>query len=98
MAVNPSSSKGKGSKGGARKPQGVCWNCGEAGYYKDKCPKPKVNKAKDDSTRKKKVGSSTNAATKCKSNSESNGAWVAIDLEDKMMIGYEDSVSSSDND
>ena len=62
MAVNPSSSKGKGSKGGARKPQGVCWNCGKTGHYKDKCPKPKVDKAKDDSAKKKKASSSANAA------------------------------------
>ena len=77
MAVNPSFSKGKGSKGGARKPQGVCWNCGETGHYKDKCPKPKVNKAKDDSAKKEKTSGSANAAAECKSNSESDGAWVA---------------------
>jgi hypothetical protein len=31
--------KGKGGKGD-HKPRGVCWNCGDKGHYKDKCPKP----------------------------------------------------------
>ena len=29
---------GKGKK--ECKPHGVCWNCGEKGHFKDKCPKP----------------------------------------------------------
>ena len=70
MAINPGSLKGKSSKGGARKPRGVCWNCGETGHHKDKCPKPKVNKAKDDSAKKEKASGSANAAAEFKPNSE----------------------------
>jgi hypothetical protein len=32
-------SSGKGKRF-ERKPRGVCWNCGEKGHFKDKCPKP----------------------------------------------------------
>lgn len=38
MAVG--SSRGKGRFKGDRKPRGACWNCGEKGHFKDKCPKP----------------------------------------------------------
>lgn len=36
LAVVPDKSKGKECK-----LHGVCWNCGEKGHYKNKCPKPK---------------------------------------------------------
>ena len=97
MAVNPSSSKGKGGKGGARKPRGVCWNCGETGHYKDKCPKLKVDKAKDDSAKKEKASGSANAAAECKSDLESDGAWVAMDSDDET-VPTDDNTSSGDDD
>ena len=36
LAVIPGKSKGN--------EHGVCWNCGDKGHYKDKCPKPVVKK------------------------------------------------------
>jgi len=42
MTISPGSSKRKGGKDD-RKPRGVCWNCGEKGHYKDKCPKAVKN-------------------------------------------------------
>jgi hypothetical protein len=41
MAVNPSQKRKHGHFD--RKPH-VCWNCGEAGHFRDKCPKPKKAK------------------------------------------------------
>ena len=92
MAVNPSSSKGKGGKGGARKLRGVCWNYGETGHFKDKCPKPKVNKMKDSSTKKYKASSSANTATKHKSDSESEGAFTAVDPDDETALSDDGSM------
>ena len=89
MAVNPSSSKGKGSKGGVKKVQGVCWSCGETGHFKDKCPNPKVDKIKDSLTKKDKASGSANAATKRKSDSESESAFAAIDSDDGSMPDLE---------
>jgi gag-polypeptide of LTR copia-type/Pol polyprotein, beta-barrel domain len=33
------SPNGKGKRP-ERRPRGICWNCGDNGHYKDKCPKP----------------------------------------------------------
>jgi hypothetical protein len=40
------------------KPRGVCWNCGEKGHFKDKCPKPAKDTKKDSP---KKSGSANTA-------------------------------------
>jgi hypothetical protein len=65
-------SSGKGKRF-QRKPHGVCWNCGEKGYYKDKCPKPvKSNDKKDDSPKK---GGSVNTAIE--SDSKNKAAFFA---------------------
>jgi Zinc knuckle len=94
MAVNPGSSRGKGSKGGARKPWGECWNCGEKGHFKDKCPKPP--KSKDDTKgkdkEKDKASGSANAAVKHNSDSESEGAWVAVGSDDEMALSDDGSM------
>ena len=58
-----SSRKGKKDQ----KPCGVCWNCGDKGHYKDKCPKP-AKDAKNDSPKK---SGSANAAVENKSKDES---------------------------
>ena len=50
------SSSGKGKKD--QKPYGICWNCGDKGHYKDKCPKPAKDIKKDSP---KKSSSSANA-------------------------------------
>jgi hypothetical protein len=66
------SSNGKG-KCFEHKQRGVCWNCGEKGHFKDKCPKPaKSNEKKNDSS---KMGGSVNAAID--SDSEGDGAFFA---------------------
>jgi hypothetical protein len=67
-ALNVSSGKSNGKKKFERKPQGVCWNCGEKGHFKDKCPKP-VDK-KDDSPKKSGVVNIT-----IESDSEGEGAF-----------------------
>ena len=61
--VASSSRKGKKDQ----KPHGVCWNCGDKGHYKDKCPKP----AKDAKNNSPKKSSSANAAVEDKSEDES---------------------------
>lgn len=79
MAVNSGSSKGKGGKIGAKKVRGECWNCGEEGHFKNKCPKPPKNdkaKKKEPSSSKEKTAGSANAATEQNSDSESEGAWM----------------------
>jgi gag-polypeptide of LTR copia-type/Zinc knuckle len=48
------------------KPCGVCWNCGEKGHFKDKCPKP-VKDMKNDSPKK---GRSANTAVEDDSEDE----------------------------
>ena len=48
----------------------------------------KVDKAKDDSAKKEKASGSANAAAECKSNSESDGAWVAMDSDDETVLKY----------
>jgi hypothetical protein len=53
------------------KPHEVCWNCGDKGHFKDKCPKL-VKDKKDDSPKR---GSSVNAAIE--SDSEGKGAFFA---------------------
>ena len=69
LNVSPSGkSNGKGKF--ERKPRGVCWNCGEKGHYKDKCPKPTVDKKND--SPKPKAGTA-NAAIE--SDSEGEGAF-----------------------
>jgi Zinc knuckle len=94
MAVNPGSSKGKGGKGGTRKPRGKCWNCGEKGHFKDKCPKP--SKSKDDTKgkdkKKEKASGSANAAVEHNSDSESEGAWVAVGSDDEMALSDDGSM------
>jgi len=52
----PSPSNRKGVKGGARKPRGVWWNCGEARHLKDRFRKPP--KSSDGSRRDLKNGTS----------------------------------------
>ena len=67
LAVIPEKSKGK-----ERKPHGVCWNCGEKGHFKNKCPKPAVKK--DNSP--KKTGAA-NAVVE--SDSDAKGAFFMED-------------------
>src|SRR5262249_11230984 len=43
-ALSVGTSKGKPKRG--FKPKGVCWNCGEKGHFKNKCPKPLKNDKK----------------------------------------------------
>jgi len=53
-----------------RKSRGVCWNCGEKGHFKDKCPKPPTDKKNDSS---KSKGGTVNAMIG--SDSEDEGAF-----------------------
>jgi hypothetical protein len=86
-------SSGKGKRFQC-KPRGVCWNCGEKGHYKDKCPKPvKSNDKKDDSPKK---GSSANAAIE--SDSENEAAFFAELWDSDSDMPKLQSVSNSDTD
>jgi len=65
-----SSGKSSGKGRFERKPRGVCWNCGEKGHFKDKCPKPITDKKNNSS---KSKGSTANATIR--SDSEDEGAF-----------------------
>ena len=65
-----SSGKFNGKGRFERKPHGVCWNCGEKGYFKDKCPKPVTDKKNNSS---KSKGGTANTAIG--SDSEDKGAF-----------------------
>ena len=56
------------SSGGKRKakPKGACWNCGEVGHLKSKCPKPKKENSQ---------ASSSGTANVAESESEDEGAF-----------------------
>lgn len=71
MAASSSSKKGKGKP---KYPRGVCWNCGEPGHYKDKCPKPATAKSSKD-PKKDVVPSKTDSANAVESDSESEAAF-----------------------
>jgi len=72
MSVSPGSSKGKGGKFG-KMPRGVCWNCGEKGHFKDKCPKPAKSTKDPKKNNSQKSGS---ANTAVQSDSDSEGAFA----------------------
>jgi len=65
-----SSGKSNGKGRFERKPRGVCWNCGDKGHFKDKCPKPPADKKNDSSKLK---GGTANTAIG--SDSEDEGAF-----------------------
>jgi hypothetical protein len=46
MAVGQEKPKGESSSR-KPKPRGECWNCGETGHFRSKCPKPLKQKSKD---------------------------------------------------
>ena len=73
LSVVPGKAKGK-----ERKPQGVCWNCGDKGHYKNKCPKPK----KEDSSKKGSTTAAANAVTE--SDSDEEGVFFMEDDDDEM--------------
>jgi len=79
-----SASSLRGGKAGGRNhkfPRGTCWNCGDKGHFKDKCPKfqkPKDGKDSKDSLK----GGSTNAAVSVNSDSEGEGAFAAVAVDE----------------
>src|SRR6266567_545842 len=84
MSASPSSSRWKGGKGGARRPRGECWNCGEVGHFRDKCPKPvKSSKKAKDKEGAKKAGE---ANTMIDWNSDSEGAWAAEEIDGEIVV------------
>jgi Zinc knuckle len=76
MSIAFGSSKRKGGKWKKRRPHGICWNCGEEGHYKDKCPKPEKIKEKGKGNLLKGKGS---ANTAVESDLESEGTFVMFD-------------------
>jgi Zinc knuckle len=73
MAASSSSKKEKGKK---KYPRGVCWNCGDPGHYKDKCPKPATEKSTKE-TKKDVVPKKTESVNAVESDSESEAAFLA---------------------
>jgi len=77
-----SASLSKGGKAGGRNhkfPRGTCWGCGDKGHFRDKCPKKlKDGKESKDSPK----GSSANATVGVNSDSEGEGAFAAVAVED----------------
>jgi hypothetical protein len=67
-------SPGGKAKHNDHKCHGVCWNCGEKGHFKDKCPKP-LKDTKNESPKKK--GGCVNAAIE--SDSEDEAAFFVED-------------------
>ncbi len=74
------------SKGSDWKSKVTCWNCGEKGHFKDKCPKPPKDSARSDSKGKsksegsrEKLGGAANAV-----DSDSDGVFaVSCETEDE---------------
>jgi hypothetical protein len=81
MSVGTSSSSYKGKGSGKREelPRGACWNCGEVGHRRFKCPKPKgyLNQQK-----KKGGGSGGSGGGGSDSNKKSTGSANAV-VEDR---------------
>ena len=80
MAASSSSGKGKGKK---KYPRGVCWNCGKAGHYKDKCPEPATDKPAKE-PKKEVVPKKTESANTVESDSESEAAFLVLDDSDSI--------------
>jgi Pol polyprotein, beta-barrel domain/gag-polypeptide of LTR copia-type len=90
MFVSPN---GKGKKIN-RKPRGTCWNCGDKGHYKNKCPKP-VKQTGDKKHDSQKGGGSANVAIE--SDDEDEAAFFAdLDDDDELPILLSNYKSDSD--
>ena len=87
LSVIPGKTKGK-----ERKTHGVCWNCGDKGHYKNKCPKPK----KDDSSRKGSTTAAVNAVIE--SDSDGEGAFFMEDDDDDDNMPDLEILSDSEDD
>ena len=88
MAVG--SGKGKGK---TKYPRGVCWNCGEKGHYKDKCPKPSTSKTPDKTAKKEDEPKKSDSANVVESDSESDATFM-IDFDTDL----DESINSGDGD
>lgn len=73
--MNHSSSKWKGGKDSASKLRNVCWNCGEMGHFRDKCPEPVESSDEEGGV---KEASGVNAA-ESEWSSEPEEAWEEDD-------------------
>jgi hypothetical protein len=89
------SGNGKGKRP-ERKPKGTCWNCGDKGHYKNKCPKP--DKTQGDKKRDSPKGAgSANAAVE--SDDEEGAAFFAdYDSDDELPQLLSNCESDSDDD
>ena len=93
----------KGGKAGGhnhRFPRGTCWNCGDKGHFKDKCPKPQKQKDGKE-TKDSQKGGSANAVVGVDSDSEGEGAFAAVAIEDYELddsMPNLEGVSDSDSD
>jgi hypothetical protein len=81
-----------------RKPKGTCWNCGDKGHYRNKCPKP-AHAHSNKKTDSQKSGGSANAAVE--SDDEVEAAFFAeLDEEDEMpalLSNYETDTDEEEN-
>ena len=68
----------KGKKGKGKKKEVECWNCGEKGHYRNKCPKPQKEKGKP-------TQDTANAVA-----SDEEGAWAAEEAEEDDWFSVDD--------
>jgi hypothetical protein len=89
MAVGSGKAKGK-----TKYPRGVCWNCGEKGHYKDKCPKPSTSKPSKD-PKKEDEPKKSDSANAVESDSEGEAAFMSTLAYD---TDLDESIDSGDGD
>ena len=66
-------------KGKHKYPRGVCWNCGDSGHYKNKCPKPSTSTGKPAKEPKKDVvPAKLEVASAVESDSEGDAAFMLL--------------------
>ena len=75
-ALSATSGQSLKGKDNLQRQKGVCWNCGEKGHYKDKCPK--LAKKKDNTASKTETA---NAAIV--SDSDSDAAFLLVPINDE---------------
>jgi len=75
----------RGGKAGGRNhkfPHGTCWGCGEKGHFRDKCPTNPLKQRDGKESKDSQKGGSANAAVGVNSDSEGEGAFAAVAIDD----------------
>ena len=94
----------RGGKAGGRNhkfPCGTCWGCGGKGHFRDKCPTNPLKQKDGKESKDSQKGSSANATVGVNSDSEGEGAFAAVavnDYESDDCVPDLEAVSDSDSD